>query len=62
MADYIAEALRASQTEQTKVALFVFGERISGVVVRFDVDSVELRHEKGRTLIRRDRIDAVTVE
>jgi sRNA-binding regulator protein Hfq len=62
MADYIAEALRASQAEQTTVVVLVHGQRLTGVVVRYDVENVELRHDKGRTMIRREYIDAVTVE
>ena len=62
MADYIGDALRASQAEQTTVVLHVSGGMITGVVVRFDADCVELRHDKGRTMVVRSHIDAITVE
>ena len=62
MADYIADALRASQSEQTTIVVYVHSVRIAGVVTRYDDDSVELRHEKGRTVLRRGSIDAVTAE
>ena len=62
MADYIGDALRGSQTEQTPVTVLIHGQRVTGVVVRYDEINVEVRHEKGRTMIARAHIDAVTVE
>jgi hypothetical protein len=60
MADPLVDLLSASLAEQTPVTVYIRGVRADGVVVHLGDDTVELRHQGERMVVRLDRIDAVS--
>jgi hypothetical protein len=62
MADPLVDLLGASLAEQTPITAWVRGVRVDGVVAHLGGDTVELRHEGARTVVRLDRIDAVRAD
>jgi hypothetical protein len=54
--------LEASQSEKKGLMLYVKGQMISGIVVKIDAESVELRsREYGRIVVRIDSLDAAAM-
>ena len=67
MPNRIIAALKASLTEQSRVEISFAGQRLHGIVTHLDEGpaeeaAVDLRHERGRSVIRIAAIDAVTTE
>ena len=60
--DRISEALSASRTEQACVTLHISGVSVRGTVIAIDDATVELKDGDRRTVVRLDRIDAVSSE
>ena len=60
--DLIIDNLKASHAEQTPVTLHLRSGTLRGVVSRIEEGVVELRQESRRSIVRLDRIEAITVE
>ena len=57
----IVDLLMASQNEQAHVTIYFRSGKLDGVVTQLESECVEIRHERSRSIIVLEQIDAVTM-